>query len=68
MVTFGFNKGEQHPEAKLTDENVKEIRKAYREGNITQKELGKRYGVTQASICRILNGHSWTHLPGMWES
>jgi len=45
--------GERHPSAKLTNEQVVEIRRACARGDITQKELALRYGVAQGQISRI---------------
>lgn len=48
--------------AKLTDEQVLEIRRLWEGGSITQRELSERYGVHQGRICLIVNRHSWTHI------
>jgi hypothetical protein len=45
--------------SKLTSLQVEEIRARYRTGMITQKELGKEYGVGQAQISRIIRGEEW---------
>lgn len=41
--------GENHGVAKLTNEQVREIRRRYAEGGITQKELAREYGMTNIS-------------------
>lgn len=48
---LGFKNGN----ARLTDEQVKEIRSLWIEGNITKTKLGIIYNVTNAHICRIIN-------------
>jgi hypothetical protein len=50
--------GERHPKAKLTIEQVEEIRALCRKG-YTDKELGEIYDVTHASIYAIRNGINW---------
>lgn len=47
---------------KLNPKAVREIRKIYAEGGITQSELGKRFGVTQTSVSQILLGKQWSHV------
>lgn len=42
--------GEDHPSAKLTDDDVKEIRQRYEEGDVTHQELADEYGVTKQAI------------------
>lgn len=52
-------RGEASPSAKLTAEQVVEIRVALAEGaGLT--ELGRKYGVTKQAIYRIKKGLTWT--------
>lgn len=44
--------------AKLTDEQVKEIRDRYAARGATQQALADRYGVTRVHISRIISGAS----------
>jgi hypothetical protein len=56
----GGRRGEQHNMAKLTETQVRQIRKcAKREASTT---LAARYGVTPACICSILKRKTWRHL------
>jgi hypothetical protein len=48
--------------AKLTEQNVREIRDLYQRGILSQGKLGKRYGVTQAVIWSIVHYKSWKHV------
>jgi ribosome-binding protein aMBF1 (putative translation factor) len=57
------NKGSGRPAAKLTEDAVAEIRKAYAAGGISQTALAVRYGVHQSNICRALKGDLWSHVP-----
>lgn len=50
--------GEHHWTAKLTKEQVAEIRKLQQEG-VRQKDLAKKYGVAQSTISHIINYVSW---------
>lgn len=51
------------PQATLTDEQVLEIRRRYRETPVRQKKLADEYGVTPGQIHRIVSREQWTHLP-----
>ena len=55
--TTNFMPGENHPNAKLTEEQVREIRRMYATGEWTQKELMSHFDV--ASIQAILEGKVW---------
>jgi hypothetical protein len=55
-------RGERNNTAKLTEEQVLEIRTIYAAKQATQTELGLRYGVTQAMISEVVRGKSWKHL------
>ena len=49
---------------KLTEAQVREIRRAYRPGGAT-KALAKKYGVSTANILSIAQRHTWNHLKPM---
>lgn len=50
-------RGEAHPMAKLTSDEVREIRAI---GDaLSPTELGRRYGVTRSNVYRILGGLTW---------
>lgn len=51
----GAKKGEQHHNAKLTATDISEIRESVE----TQKELAKRYGVSQATVHNIKAEKRW---------
>lgn len=52
--------GQIVPNRKLTFDKAKEIRSEYKTGLVTQKQLGKKYGLSQDCILHIVNGHSYT--------
>lgn len=56
-------RGEAHCQSKLTEESVKEIRKLYATGEWTQVELGRMFGVDNATISRIVRYEMWGHVP-----
>lgn len=51
--------GEKNPSHKLTQKQVKEIRKIYSEAKIFQHVLGKKYGVSQTTIWSIVTKNTW---------
>lgn len=52
--------GEKHANARLTAEQVKQIRARYVRGKSpTQRELAEEYGVGQVTISRIVLGKRW---------
>ena len=51
--------GERHRNAKLTVEQVLEIRRCYAQGAMLQRELAVEYGVTQQQISLIVRGKNW---------
>jgi hypothetical protein len=54
----GHRWGEKHPMAKLTDDQVREIRAS----NLSAQELASRYGVKDGAIESIRRGTTWRHL------
>ena len=55
-------RGEQQFLSKLTEDNVREIRKKYVPRNYTRKMLAKEYGVSVNSISMVIDGQRWTHV------
>jgi hypothetical protein len=54
--------GEKNFNAKLTAEQVQEIRKRYANGE-AQRALCAEYGVTVMTVNRAIRGESWSHIP-----
>jgi hypothetical protein len=50
--------GDRHPQAKLRNCDVREIRRLSLTG-LTHTDLGKRYGVCASSICLMVSGKTW---------
>lgn len=55
-------KGTRLPQAKLTPDEVIEIRCLYATGDFTQSELSQRFGVTQSMVGHIVRNRYWKHL------
>lgn len=55
-------RGEQHPSAKLTAQNVRAIRRLHAKG-ATCASLANRYGVSGTHIAYIVGRRSWGWLP-----
>lgn len=56
------NRGELSGRAKLTRDQVVEIRHLYASVNFSQSELGKQFGVSKSTIAAILRRRSWSHI------
>lgn len=55
------NSGENNPSAKLSEDDVREIRRFLKEG-FSLTVLASRYGVSRRTIARIRDGEAWTHV------
>ena len=55
-------KGEANNYAKLTAEQVLEIRRLYKLDGYTQSELGRRYGIGQQHVSKIVRRQTWDHI------
>lgn len=51
--------GERHGMSKLTGPDASEIRRLYAEGPASQYALAERFGVSQATISRVVRGVIW---------
>lgn len=56
-VIHGSFRGERHAKAKLTEENIRQIR-ALR-GTIPARQIAQRYGVARTTISQILTRRNW---------
>ena len=52
-------KGENNSRVKLTWIKVREIRKLYKKGNISQYKISLIYNVTRSTIQQIINNKNW---------
>ena len=51
--------GENHKNAKLTNEQAKEIKKLYATGKYTQKQIAEVYKISRAKISQITRGKAY---------
>ena len=63
-VRGGGPYGENNHKARLTDDQVREIRALYQKGSreFGSTALARRYGVSQGAIWQILVGNNWKHV------
>lgn len=54
--------GESHANAKMTNAVVKEMRYLYSSGQLNQRELAEKFGVSQSNVSRALTGKQWAHV------
>ena len=54
-------RGESHPSSKLTNEQVKQIRKLYNQGFSTNV-IAKNFKVSKWNVEKIVKNKTWTHL------
>ena len=55
-------RGERNANAKLTSQDVAEIRRRYQEKEANQYQLAEAFGVSQASIGAIIRRKTWRHV------
>lgn len=58
MTTYG----EKNWGAKLTEQQVLEIRRIRQETNLKKREIGAMFGVSPACVRELCNGKTWKHL------
>lgn len=55
------SRGTKHPNAKLTEDDVREIRRLSANG-LSQRKLAAQFGVSRGTIEPILKGETWKHV------
>lgn len=55
-------RGADNPSARLTDADVIEIRRLYMACELTQKQIGERFGISTSEVNKIINRRYWKHL------
>ena len=58
---YGYRSGERHPQAKLTEPVVSEIKRRLRAGE-KQKAIALDYGVVVSAISAIACGRAWRNV------
>lgn len=56
-------RGEHNANSKLTATDVREIRRLYAAGGISQEQLGQRFGVGQSIVSAVIRRQWWRHVP-----
>jgi hypothetical protein len=62
MMKDRQTRGEQLPHAKLTEEQVRAIRKRYAAGGVSLESLGHEYGVSLSATHLIVHRRNWAHV------
>lgn len=55
-------KGEKNGFSKLKKEQVLQIREAYKNNKLSQREIGEIYGVKQTTVANIITRTNWKHI------
>lgn len=61
MNNNGKLRGESHPRAKLTNEQVRQIRDLYKQGFSTNV-IARNYKVSKWNVEEIVKNKTWTHI------
>jgi len=59
---FRNRRGMDNRSSKLTDDDIRDIRKYYRTGHLNQDDLAEVFNVTQGNIGSIINNKTWRHV------
>lgn len=63
MVEAGRSRrGSSHYMAKLTEEDVRSIRKRYAAGGITMRQLATEHGIVTSSVEHMIAGRTWKNV------
>lgn len=54
--------GVAHGRAKVTDDNVREMRHRYAAGGITLQQLATEFGLSAVAVSKIIRRETWTHV------
>jgi hypothetical protein len=60
----GHLPGHQNPSAVLSEDEAREILKLALSGDLSQREIGEMFGVSETAVWDIKHGRTWKHL---WE-
>ena len=62
VSNWPVSKGVANTSTTLTDDKVREIRKLYAAGGISQDKLGKMFNLGQSTVYNIVNNITWRHV------
>jgi hypothetical protein len=55
-----LRRGELHPQAKLSESQVREMRSL--KGQLSSAEIGRRFGVSRPTAAKVIAGQLWRHV------
>jgi DNA-binding MarR family transcriptional regulator len=61
-VTHRWASGEDSHLARVTSKQVLLMRKLYAKGNVTQRALAERFGISTSTVKNILARRFWKHI------
>lgn len=56
-------RGEKHPHARLSERDVRTIRRLARQG-VRQRDIAERFGIGESQAHRIIRRRAWAHVEG----
>jgi len=60
-------RGQQHPSAKLTDEQLLNIRDLWKMGHRNIKVIAQNNKVSPSNVLKIIQRKTWNHLNQFWS-
>lgn len=64
---MGILRGQSHPSAKLTDEQVLHIRRLWSMGHRNIKVIARNNKVSPSNVLKIIQRKTWNHLNEFWS-
>jgi hypothetical protein len=64
---MAIRRGQTHPSAKLTDEQVLSIRRLWSMGHRNVKVMARNHRVSSSNIMKIVRNETWQHLNEFWS-
>lgn len=61
-IPSSIPRGERNGHAKITDDDVRFIRKSFKRGVVTYKMLGEKFGMDYTNIRAIVKRRTWRHI------
>jgi hypothetical protein len=55
-------RGEAHPSSKLTEDDVRAIRRLLSDGVTKKKHIARQFGICDAMVLKIERRQSWGHI------
>lgn len=57
-----LNQGIEKPNSKLTDDQVREMRRLNKEIGLGKRKLSLMFNISESVVGRIISGKAWTHV------